>query len=496
MQRPNILVIMTDQQRFDSLGCYGCDFVNTPNLDALASQGVRYTNCYVNNPVCTPSRASILTGRHVNGHGVYKLHDILPENVPRSTVALKKKGYQTALIGKLHVSGRSFERDRRNYEDGFDVYKYAMTPHNLEGKYNSYGDWLKKHRPEFYTQVVEKGRTIGNIPEDCHFTYWAAEETIDFLKNRSPENPFYCVMSVVDPHDPYSDYPIKALKGIDEEKLPAPELEKDESHEKPDAVRRFHDHSYLGGFHAYSEEQIYLMRKGYYASIAFLDEQVGRVLQTLKREGLEENTLVVFMSDHGDMLADHELLAKGGFFYDPCVKVPCIMRLPGRIPKGTVIDKLIQPHDLGATCLKIAGYSDEEIHTFMPESCDLISAMEGRIPYRDYAVSFFRNTMINDEKVYFDPPIHATMLRKGKWKVTVYHNPVGSEPVMEGELYNMEADPKEKHNLWGKVEYNEIRNTLIGCMMSWFVYSDAAYHSGQGGELFPPKSQWSKNNPL
>ena len=487
---------MTDQQRFDSLGCYGCDFIETPNIDKLASEGVRYENCYVNNPVCTPSRASMLTGKHVNGHGVYQLHDILPEDQPLFTVKLKEKGYQTVLKGKLHVSGRTFERDARNPNDGFDVYSYAMTPHRTDGTYNSYGQWLQENRPEFHAKLTELGRNVGNIPPDCHFTYWAAEETIDMIENRSKERPFFCMMSVVDPHDPYSDYPLEALAGVHEERIPKPVFREGEPHDKPEAVQRAHDHGYLGGYHNYSPEDIHNMRLGYYASIVFLDEQVGRVLETLEHEGIKDNTLVIFISDHGDMLGDHEQFAKGPFFYDPSVKVPFIMRLPGTIPEGKVVDELVQPHDVGATVLSLAGFEYADIQKMMPGSLDLIAALKGTQPYRDYAVCVFRNTMISDEKVYFDPPIYATMMRTDTFKIVVYHGWDASCGSIEGELYHMKNDANEQHNLWNHSGYQDIRESLVHRVYNWLVASDMQYNGKRGGEMIPPQSQVSLNNPL
>ena len=493
---PNILVIMTDQQRFDSLGCSGCGWVRTPELDRLAAEGVRYESCYVNNPVCTPSRASLLTGKHINGHAVYQLHDILPEQERLVTVGLREKGYRTALIGKLHVSGRSFERDFRNPDDGFEVYEYAMTPHDPEGTFNSYGQWLKENHPDFYRLLREKGRRVGNIPRECHFTGWAAEKTIEFIESTPVDRPFFCLMSVVDPHDPYSDFPLEALEGIDAAAIPVPAAEPDDWNRLPEPVRREHEHSYLGGISAYDEEQIRRMRIGYYASIAFLDQQAGRVLEALKRRGIDDRTLVVFVSDHGDMLGDRGLLAKGAFMYDPAVRVPLIMRLPGRIPAGRTIDRLVQPHDLAATFLALAGFAAEEIEERMPGAIDLIGALEDPSRCRDHAVCLYRNTGISDEKLYFDPPIHGSMLRTGPWKLVCWHRGAGSDDAVEGELYHMERDPGECENLWKNEEYAAVRHHLMGRLMNWMVSSDVSYGSGRGGKLFPPRQQWSANNPL
>jgi len=135
--KPNILLIMTDQQRYDSLGCYGFKGIATPNLDRLASEGVLFENCYVNNPICTPSRASIFTGKHLPGHGVYRLNDMLPKDEVVFTKRLQDVGYQTALIGKLHISAAMFELENRNENDGFDIYDWCHEPAIfLDGKCN------------------------------------------------------------------------------------------------------------------------------------------------------------------------------------------------------------------------------------------------------------------------------------------------------------------------------------------------------------------------
>jgi len=497
-ERPNILLITTDQQRYDSLGCYGLECVKTPNLDRLAEEGVLYTNCYVNNPVCTPSRASIMTGKHLNGHGVYRLHDILPEDEVMFPSRLRQKGYHTALFGKLHVSGRSFEREKRHRNDGFDIYRYAMVPHRTDGTFNSYGEWLRTNRRGFYDKLNALGRQVGNIPVDSHFTHWAAEMTIDFLRARERDAPFFCMMSVIDPHDPYSDYPLEMRELVDEDRIPEPVVDEGESHRKPKDIIRAHEHSYLGSFHDFSLQQIREMRLGYYASIALIDLEVGRVLDVLDREGLRDNTLVIFTSDHGDMLGDHELLAKGPFFYDACTKVPLIMRHPVQIEPGTRIEELVQPHDLGATVLGLAGFKAEEIKDFMPDSLDLVSLLnrEGSANYRDHAVCLFRNTMIDDRKLYFDPPIYATMYRSKRYKLNAYHEPDLGSHEYQGELFDMLEDPRELNNLWDHPDIARTKQELLGALTNWLVGSDMMYHAGRGGEVFPPKSQWSLNNPL
>ena len=140
--KPNIVFITSDQQRRDSLGIYGCRYVSTPNLDRLGSQATVYEHCYCNAPVCTPSRACMMTGKTMPGHGVYNLFDILPENEKMLPYYLREQGYETALVGKLHVSGTEYEVNKRNPGDGFDIYDLAHEPSvYTEAPYNAYACW-------------------------------------------------------------------------------------------------------------------------------------------------------------------------------------------------------------------------------------------------------------------------------------------------------------------------------------------------------------------
>jgi len=183
-KQPNILLLMTDQQRYDSLGCYGAEWLKTPNLDRLAAEGVVFDNCYATNPICTPSRASMFTGKHLPGHGVYKLHDILPENEVCFTKWLQERGYHTALFGKMHVSGRIYEEARRHPNDGFDVYEWCMEAMlALDSPLNGYAPWLKRRDPQFHERLKREGRNLLHHPRELHLTHWAAERTIEYIKN-------------------------------------------------------------------------------------------------------------------------------------------------------------------------------------------------------------------------------------------------------------------------------------------------------------------------
>jgi arylsulfatase A-like enzyme len=496
--KKNILLITTDQQRWDTLGSYGCQCIRTPALDALAARGVRYERCYVNNPVCTPSRASLLTGKSIIGHGVHRVYSNFPTDEIPVSYRLQQEGYQTALIGKLHISSRTFELASRHHNDGFEVYEYSIAPHSPPGAYNAYADWLKRQHPAFHDEFMAKGRMYGNVPEACHFTHWAAERSIAFIRNRDRTRPFFCFMSIADPHDPYNDHPASSEALVDQSLLP-PRLRRDgELALQPEPSRRANAHSSAGRYDEYSPDDFRRMRLGYFASIAFADQEIGRVLQALRDAGLDESTQVVFTSDHGDMLGDHDQLIKGPFFYDASVRVPLIIADPDLPQRSAVAGNIVQLHDLAATMLGAAGWTQQRLQEIMPEAQDLVALQRGCWSggFRDMAITAFRSTMIDETRQYYQPPIHATMLREGDYKLNVFHSSPGSGFAVEGQLFDMARDPEEQTDLWNEQALADVRNRLCLRLMDWLVHNEVWYYGNRGGEVIPPSSQRSLNNLL
>lgn len=486
---PNVLILMTDQQRSGALGCYGLRATATPNLDRLAAEGALFENCYVNNPICTPSRASMLTGKSLPGHGVYKLYDNLPDDQVLFPKRLQQAGYRTALFGKLHVSGRLYEAARRHPQDGFDIYEWCLEPSiHLDSPFNGYARWLAEQDPAFLARLKAEGRKLLHTPRHLHMTHWAAESTIDFIRRSGRNQPFFCLMSIFDPHNPYDGYPLEMDRLVDRTKIAEP-LPAGAIGQKPYGIRYEHEHSYLGAFRKFSREDLRTMRSGYYAAIALADLEMGRVLAALEEKGIADNTLVIFTSDHGDMLGDHGLLVKGAFFYEACTKVPLVMRWPGRIRGGLRLRQLAQLNDVAATVLAASGCLSDAVQNEMPESRNLLGACAGRADHtREYAICSYRNTGIFDTGAYADPAIHATMLRDPRYKLNVYHAPAGRSGGAEGELYDMEADPDESVNVWNQPGHSHIRGRMTESLLAWLVAQDVRSGS-RGGEMVPPPSQ-------
>lgn len=485
MNAPNILMIMTDQQRRDTLGAYGCTWIPTPNLDRLAAEGAVFENCTVDNPICTPSRASIFTGKPVPDHGVTTVYDNLPPEERLFPGRLRREAnYRTALFGKLHVSSRVQEEVERHPHDGFDIYEWCLEPSvAMESPFNGYTRWLSETAPAFRDALARNGRRELHHAEDVHMSKWAADRTIDFLRSSEADRrPFFCLMSLFDPHDPYEDYPERFGTLIDPARIPPPIPPRPD---QPKCVRREQEHSYLGRFVDFTPEEITAIRRGYAASIAFLDHQIGRVLDALDEAGLTQNTLVIFLSDHGDQLGDHGLFVKGAALYEPTVGVPLVLRWPGRIKTGCRSAALAQGHDIAATCLKAAGLETDSC----PSSEDLVAMAATGTARRSAAICAYRNSGVSDAGTLWDPPMRATMARNERYKLTLY----SSAGRTEQELFDLAEDPFETRNLAGDPSYAAVECVLLAEIAA-FLDSEAAQAPPRATRSLPHASQRLKNS--
>lgn len=485
-RRPNILLIMTDQQRFDSLGCYGAKFVHTPNLDRLAKQGVLFENNYVNATICTPSRASLLTGKEMPEHGVYRLYDNLPKDEVLFPERLLAAGYETALFGKLHVSALDTESNERIPHDGFERYEPCIEGiARMEAPYQAYSQWLKASSPEFYKLLLTDGRNVKHVPMQWHMTHWAANRTIDFLEHHDSARPFFAMMSVFEPHNPYDGYPAEMSRFVDKDKIPAPISAIDPN--EPTDIGRERSGSYLGAFDKFSPKELQDLRHDYFAAVSYTDLEIGRVLKRLDELGLAENTLVIFTSDHGDQLGDHRLLVKGAALFEDTVRVPLLMRWPRELPAGRRVNGLVQLNDIAATVLDAARLDHTGIAAAMPDARSLIPLATGRIErVHDYVVCAYRNSGINDKNRYWDPPIHAEMIRNEQFKLTLYHDTSGIRGGRDqGQLFSLKDDPNETNNLWTDPSYAEVRKSLTLHLSEWNRRWDK-FSPSRGGET-PPR---------
>ncbi|MGP3937402.1 sulfatase family protein [Nonomuraea sp. KM88] len=446
MNRPNILLICTDQQRFDAMGAYGNDEIDTPNLDRLAEQGVLFDNCYVQSPVCGPSRASLMSGRYVHAHGAWANGVGLPAHERLFSRALADHGYDCGLAGKFHIGGACFGgRLEPRLDDGFRVFRWAHDPYPGSSE-NAYHRWLRAVRPDLYETAARAGSGTGfdTLPTEFHYSRWIGDETVDYLRrSRDADKPFFFVANFFDPHHAFGA-PQEYVDRYRGKTLRGPVTRDGELAGKPPVLTEASHRSYAGharGYTEYTESELHDVRVSYYAMVSLVDDEVGRILAVLEEEGLAEDTLVVFTSDHGEMLGDHQLMLKGPMMYECAVRVPLVMRWPAGLPAGARRAELVQWIDLATTFLAAAGAPP------LPrgQGLNLLPLARGEqdAPVRDWALCEYRNSGHP-----YDEPVHTTMLRHDRWKLVVYHGAPSTTRARSGELYDLGADPAELDNLW------------------------------------------------
>ncbi len=471
MKRPNILWICTDQQRFDTLGCYGNSWVKTPNLDRLAASGTRFDAAYCQNPLCTPSRASFLSGRYPRTARARQNGQCLPADEVLVTRILGEAGYSCGLSGKLHLSAcdpRVCPVRERRINDGYSEFYWSHHPdgHWPKGDYN---EWLRDQGLKYGRQSFEKSKYVEtSMAPEFHQTTWCAQKAIDFIEEEAQSNfPWLFSVNIYDPHHPF-DPPEEYLKPYLEklDQIPLPNYVEGELEDKPIFQRIDHTGAYGGQkelypFNKMSDDDHRLIRAAYWAMCDLVDAQVGRMLDALERSGQRENTIVIFMSDHGEMLGDHGIYLKGPHFYEPATRVPLLISWPGHI-KAQVSPALVELVDLAPTLLEAAGLP---IHAGM-QGQSLWSLLTGQVAANKHRDSVYCEHYGTTHHAPDKASAYATMIRTERHKLVAFHGQQG------GELYDLKRDPKETRNLWCANEYQGVKMELFQKLcdrMAWTV---------------------------
>lgn len=447
VKKTNFLIIMTDQMRPDSLGCYGDDVAITPNIDQLAGEGVVFDNCYVQNPLCCPSRYSILTGRYPHCHGVRSNWYAPRPGETSFAHRLKRAGYRTGMIGKMHLTPwhDSFGFDGRIIAEG------KNNPHVQD----DYERFLNKHgrsRKELYDynspEFIENGTARkSTLPQELHIDSFVGRATCEYLRNT--DGPFCLVSSFNGPHNPY-DPPAPYDELFIDKSLPKRNMTDGEIEKKPKEAYNYINNRLkrLYKTDEMTDEQIHLTKANYYANITLIDNWVGRIVATLKQQDLYDNTVIIFLSDHGDLLGDHGLVFKQ-CFYEQSIKSPLIVHAPSVFKPGRS-SALVESIDLFSTLCDMAGASPGEgrqSKSLLP----LLRDAGRRNKHREAA--FAEN--------YF-----GRMVRHENYKMVYYPG----KPY--GELYDLADDPDEQNNLWGRLEGSEIKSKLKDLLLEWSFASE------------------------
>lgn len=483
--RPNFLLLITDQQRADWLGCYGHPVLKTPNIDALAATGMRFDNFHVASPVCMPNRASLLTGRYPSLHGLRYNGCVLPENANTFVDLLSDAGYHTAAIGKSHLQpftdlppiGKSIDQIRRTPEAwkaaGSNVYQEGPRRYQIEGRYElrtpyygysyvdmvtNHGDRCGGHYQQWFRNTAADWQTLHDpanelahnyscpqayrtpIPERLYPTAYVRDRAVDYIKSRTGEDaPFFAFVSFPDPHHPFNP-PGKYwdMYSPDQFEVTLPY----DAHQNPTPPMRWlYDNWKNGGAQTTPQTAMMLDEQPLKEAMAltagmmaFIDDAVGEICGALESSGQLENTVICYSSDHGDYLGDFNMLLKGALPFRGITRVPFIWSDPSD-RKADQTDALCSTVDLAATILDRAGlkpFNGNQGHSFL----SVLNGLEGP---RDEALIEYND---GGNRLGFDAPARVRSLITNAWRYTVYKD------QLWGELYDLRNDPCETHNLW------------------------------------------------
>lgn len=437
-QKPNILFVFADQLRSQELSCYGGVNIQTPNLDKLADEGLRMTNAISTYPICTPFRGMLLTGLYPLHSGISNNDHPLNPDLPSFAKACKKQGYNTAYIGKWHVDGMGrtvhIPKERRL---GYDFWQALECTHNY-------------FKSLYYDNEAEDPKYWEGF--DAEAQTKAAQ---NYIKSRDTEQPFFLTLSWGPPHDPYVA-PKKYMGRIDPQKLKLRENIKeheivDELQNNPRFIipdKYIASHQKLRKYS--NEEQLVRERyAGYLAATLALDDYIGNLMKTLEEEGILDNTIIVFTSDHGDQLGSHQFYGKNVPFAES-VSIPFLLRFPQAINANSISDALLSPIDMFPTVFGLAGIEHSEVDGIDLSRVIANSAEDERDALLLMNLTHFNNTsLINGLDTY----------RGLQTKQYTYARYEDKTPWL---LFDNKNDPYQMNNLVDNQDYNYLIQELNG----------------------------------
>ena len=488
-KQPNFVFICTDQQRSDSLGCTGNSHSKTPNIDSIAMSGIRFRRHSTPMQICSPSRATMLTGLYPRHHRLATNGMALPEDVPVVTRLLEAKGYRTHGIGKQHLQpllapSEKFMPDSRAFWNlpqskvwngpfyGYQSIDLLLGESDTAHLAGHYANWLRTHFPESVELLKPSSACEppppdldeiwrSAIPPQHHYNTWIGDCAVSFLDQQSTSrSPFFLFVSFPDPHHPF-DPPIHYANQFNSDEMPIPrasssELSKqlpyfDELYPKGEGFRELYwaaredlEAGSMISTRSISDQSLQMVIAYTYASIAMIDDQVGRILNKLNDLEIMDRTVVMFTSDHGELLGDHDLLHKGPPPYRQLTEVCFLMQGPG-ISQGKCVEALTNHVDLAPTVLDLAGISIEQ---FPCDGISLSPMLEDEMnSLRDYDFGEYHPTCRTD--------VYNQTVRTKQWRFTLYPN----RPEW-GELYCLDEDPCERLNRFGDQDTRNIQNHL------------------------------------
>ena len=502
--KPNIIFICTDQQRSDSLACTGNPVSRTPNIDSIAEHGLRFSRHNTPMQICSPSRATMMTGLYPRNHQLIMNGMALNPQLPNLPSLLAQSGYQTHGVGKQHLQpilapehrrmpdSRAFWRTEASKTWNGPFYGYQSVD-LLIGESDTaaiaghYAQWLQKQDPSAKELLKSSNSEMtppadldeiwrSSMPVDLYYNTWISDRAIEFIENQkqSKDKPFYLFVSYPDPHHPFAP-PGKYADRFKPEDMPLPRNDPGELDRMPDYYRTLwpkgqgfrklywaaHQDMEAGSMmttEEVSDQSMQMALAHTYGMIEMLDDGVGRILDTLNKHQITDNTIIIFTSDHGELLGTHGLLHKGPPPYKQLTEIALLMQGPG-IPQNTVTDQLTNHIDLMPTLLDLTGiktqYQDLQIdgksmQAIFDGSCDV---------HREYDFGEFHPSA--------NPLLYNQTIRTRQWRLTIY-----PKNAQWGELFYLIDDPEEHLNLYFEPEFEKIKNTLAAVLAKEFPPQD------------------------
>ena len=506
IHRPNVLIFCVDEMRADHVGCAGQAIVRTPNLDRMAARGTFFQRSYCNNPICMPARASMFTGLLPRDHGLRINGQSLRRDLPTLPGVLGRAGYRTHATGKLHLTPwvpkvqppdvMAYPECRQYWQDElvpkFPEPYYGFQSVDFVGGHVSYayGDyihWLRERGGDPTQLTPDRALETPSgapscfkmsLPQELHYNRYIRDSAIRVIRSSAEaDEPFFIWCSFPDPHVPIAP-PEPYCHMYAAQDIPLPVRREGESADLPPYYARVlsgeirpNGSDNRGIRDAHWQEMIALT----YGMITHVDHEIGRVLDALEGCGLIDDTLVVFLGDHGDMMGDHGLIWKGPYTFQGCIAIPTIVAAPGRA-RGAVTDALISQIDLLPSVLDFCGIpmpGSEWKDVATPFERGSVTALH---PYPGTSwlplLDGSRRTVRDSVVIENDDPTTGFQVRclvTERYRLTVYPG------TGDGELFDLQYDPHELHNLWYRTDRAALKEKLVARLLD--AYSQhTPYH--------------------
>ncbi len=444
MTKPNILFLMTDQQRWDAIGCSG-NWVNTKNLDRIAREGVRFSNCVTTTPICIPARVTLQSGLYAhNTHVWNNINFTFPSNAQSWMRVIRDLGYRTSLFGKTHLHPHTGDlrlKEGLLHEYGLDDVNEiggprasAVVMSHMTSLWEEKG-LLDAYRADYRDRFATKPHVarVSTHPIEYYADVYVGQCAKRYLEEYDRDQPWFCWVSFGGPHEPW-DSPEPYASMYDTSDMPQPTKRFDNFNNRPKGWLDFYMERSTPHFEKGDQAA---MRANYAGNVTLIDDQIGEILSAIEERGELDNTVIAFTSDHGEMNGDADLIYKMNFL-DGSVRVPLLVRTPtsAKQGRGSVNHSMAENCDVGPTLVELAG-GEIEYRQFAKSLC---GAMNGHDSvHRESGLSEFRGEF---------------MLATKEWKAATNR---------EGQVYllfDRIRDPHESSNLAGNPEFDEVGNEL------------------------------------